>query len=55
MPEHGEQDQVDLLQALGGARGIADSGLPALGFVAAYTLGGQDVSLAAWIAVGIAG
>ncbi len=38
---------------MGGARGIADSGLPALAFVTAYTLGGQDVSLAAWIAVGV--
>ena len=38
---------------MGGARGVADSGLPALAFVAAYTLGGQDVSLAAWIAVGV--
>lgn len=39
---------------MGGARGIADSGLPALAFVGAYTASGQDVSLAAWIAVGVA-
>ena len=38
---------------MGGAHGVADSGLPALAFVGAYTLGGQDVSLAAWIAVGV--
>ena len=32
---------------------MADSGLPAVAFVAGYTIGGQDVSLAAWLAVGV--
>jgi hypothetical protein len=39
---------------MGGGRGIADSGLPALAFVTVYTLAGQDLSLAAWVAVGVA-
>jgi hypothetical protein len=52
--EHAEHDPPDLLEALGGGRGIADSGLPAIAFVAAYTIGGNDLALAAWIAVGVA-
>jgi hypothetical protein len=56
-PEGEEEvhDPPDLLEALGGGHGIADSGLPAIAFVAAYTLGGNDLTVAAWIAVGIAG
>lgn len=43
----------DLLDALGGPQGLADSSLPALAFVLAYTIGGNDLSLAVWIAVGV--
>ena len=46
-------DRTDLLEALGGPQGIADSSLPALAFVVAYTVSGQDLSLAAWVAVGV--
>lgn len=46
---------TDLLEALGGPQGIADSSLPALAFVIAYTAGGSDLSLAIWVAVGVAG
>jgi Protein of unknown function (DUF3159) len=45
-------DRQDLLTSLGGVQGIADSSLPALAFVIAYTVGGHDIGLAAWIAVG---
>lgn len=44
--------QHDLISALGGPQGIADSSLPALAFVVTYTLGGNDLGLAAWVAVG---
>jgi hypothetical protein len=45
--------RTDLLEALGGPQGIADSSLPALAFVITYTVGGNDLSLAAWVAVGV--
>ena len=48
-----EQDRTDLLDSLGGPQGIADSSLPALAFVIAYTVGGNEIGLAAWIAVGV--
>ena len=48
-----DTDRQDLLAALGGIQGIADSSAPALAFVIAYTLGGNDITLAAWIAVGL--
>ena len=47
------EQQADLMSALGGPQGIADSSLPALGFVITYTLGGNDIGLAAWVAIGI--
>jgi hypothetical protein len=34
-------------------QGIADSSLPALAFVITYTVSGSDLSLAAWVAVGV--
>jgi hypothetical protein len=53
--EHGgEEPRIDLLEALGGRRGVADSGLPALAFVIVYTANGQDLNSAAWTAVGLA-
>lgn len=50
----GEEPRVDLIEALGGRRGLADSGLPALAFVIAYTATGQDLNAAALVAVGLA-
>lgn len=50
----GEESRVDLIEALGGRRGLADSGLPALAFVIAYTATGQDLNAAALVAVGLA-
>jgi hypothetical protein len=47
-------DPPDLLQVLGGGRGIADSGLPAIAFVGAYTASGQELTVAIWVAVGVA-
>jgi Protein of unknown function (DUF3159) len=41
------------LHALGGRHGIADSSLPGLAFVVAYTASGQDLDVAIWTAVGL--
>jgi hypothetical protein len=49
--EHG--DRADLLAALGGPQGIADSSLPALAFVIAYTASGNELTVAVWVAVGV--
>lgn len=49
-----EAPKPDLLQALGGKRGVADTGLPALLFVIVYTANGHQVEPAAWSAVGLA-
>ena len=51
-PERAQaRKQTDLLEALGGPQGIADSSLPALAFVLTYTLNDNDLSMAAWVAV----
>jgi hypothetical protein len=49
----GTRDRHELLEALGGPQGIADSSLPALAFVLVYTFNGNELSSAAWVAVGI--
>lgn len=49
-----EQEEINLLDELGGAQGIADTSLPGLAFVIAYTATGQKLGLAAGIAVGLA-
>lgn len=46
--------EINLLDELGGPQGIADSSLPGLAFVIAYTATGQQLRLAAIIAVGLA-
>jgi Protein of unknown function (DUF3159) len=48
-----DEPQPDLLTSIGGPQGIADSSLPALAFVIAYTVGGNEIGLAAWIAIGV--
>lgn len=50
----GRAEEVNLLDELGGPQGIADSSLPGLAFVIAYTATGQNLTLAAAIAVGLA-
>ncbi len=51
-PERAQaRKQTDLLEALGGPQGIADSSLPALAFVLTYTLNGNELGMAAWVAV----
>ena len=42
------------MEALGGSRGLADSGLPALAFVIVYTASGQDLNASALAAVALA-
>ena len=49
--EHEEREH--LLHALGGRHGIADSSLPGLAFVIAYTASGQDLNAAIWTAVAL--
>lgn len=49
-----EKEEINLLDELGGPQGIADSSIPGLAFVIAYTVTGQRLGLAAGIAVGIA-
>lgn len=49
-----EKEEINLLDELGGPQGIADSSIPGLAFVIAYTVSGQKLELAAGIAVGIA-
>ncbi len=44
----------DLLEAMGGTRGVAESGLPGLAFVTAYTISGQDLEASLWVAIAIA-
>lgn len=45
------RNQTDLMEALGGPQGIADSSVPALAFVITYTLNGNDLGMAAWVAI----
>lgn len=53
MESESRQEQPDLLHALGGRHGIADSGLPGLGFVVSYTASGQRLNFAIWTAIAI--
>lgn len=46
---------VDIAAAIGGRRGLVDSGLPSLVFVGVYTLGGQDLQPAVVAALAVAG
>jgi Protein of unknown function (DUF3159) len=41
------------VHAIGGRHGIADSSLPGLAFVIAYTASGQDLNTAIWTAVAV--
>jgi hypothetical protein len=43
--------KVDLVEALGGAHGLADSTLPGLAFVGAYTISGQNLEASIWSAM----
>ena len=47
------EEREHFLHALGGRHGIADSSLPGLAFVIAYTASGQELDVAIWTAVGI--
>lgn len=48
------QAPPDLREAIGGPLGMAESALPAVAFVVAYTASGQNTDLAAIVAVGLA-
>jgi hypothetical protein len=45
------KEPFNLLEAMGGGHGIADSSLPGLAFVVAYTVSGQSLETAVWAAV----
>lgn len=47
------EEEINLLDELGGPQGVADSSLPGLAFVVAYVATGQKLGLAAGIAVGL--
>lgn len=47
------EQEINLLEQLGGPQGIADSSLPGLAFVIAYTASSQNLKLAALVAVGL--
>ncbi|MEK9664854.1 MAG: DUF3159 domain-containing protein, partial [Candidatus Nanopelagicales bacterium] len=49
------EERVLLDRALGGWRGIIDSGLPTVVFVIAYLTTGNNVMLSVWIALGAGG
>jgi hypothetical protein len=49
-----QREHAELLDALGGPHGVADSSIPSLAFVIAYTVGGNDLGLAIWIALSVA-
>ncbi len=51
-PEDIREERVLLDRALGGWRGIVDSGLPTVVFVIAYLVTGNEVMLSVWIALG---
>jgi len=45
---------TDLREAIGGPLGMAETSLPAVAFVAAYTASGSDTNTAAMVAIGLA-
>jgi len=47
------KEPFNLLEAMGGGHGIADSSLPGLAFVIAYTVSGQSLETAVWSAVAL--
>jgi len=47
------EEEINLLDELGGPQGVADSSLPGLAFVIAYVATGQNLGLSAGIAVGL--
>ena len=48
-----EIKRADLVAAMGGHRGVAESSIPALVFVIAYTVSDSDLTVAIWSAVGV--
>ena len=48
-----KKEPFNLLEAMGGGHGIADSSVPGLAFVIAYTVSGQDLQVAIWAAVAL--
>ncbi len=53
-PQRDPARALSLREAVGGPLGIAETSLPAVAFVAAYTVSGSDTNTAAVVAVGLA-
>ncbi len=53
-PQRDPAPALSLREAVGGPLGIAETSLPAVAFVAAYTVSGSDTNTAAVVAVGLA-
>lgn len=51
--ESSSDEEFSVAAAVGGPLGMAESALPPVTFVTAFTALGQDATLAAWIAVGV--
>jgi len=51
-PKEIEEERVLLTRALGGWRGIFDSGVPTILFVIAYLATGNNLAVSLWVAVG---
>lgn len=47
-----EEERVLLTRALGGWRGVIDSGVPTLLFIVVYMVSGSQLSVALWVALG---
>lgn len=47
-------ERAILARAIGGWRGVIDSGLPPAVFVAAYLITGNDLTISLWCAIGVA-
>lgn len=57
MTEHAEREPIrplSLTEAVGGPLGMAETSLPAVAFVVAYTASGSDTNTSALVAVGLA-
>ena len=49
-----EPPPPSVIEAAGGPLGMAETALPGLAFVVAYTVTGQDTNLSAYVALGLA-
>ena len=53
-PTRSRAEPPNLAEAVGGPLGMLETALPAVAFIAAYSVSGQDTDIAAIVAVGLA-